>query len=155
MVTISKPGKTTTDLFWNASSGVVKFNEGQCRMCERKRQVRPLTRHHLVPMRWFLGPGARFRMVRNANANIIPLCRLCHDQIEERDPIARRMLRKLLTQQEVAFAVRLRGIEWLNREYPFDAKRVRVESEQERDQDDHRNEMDRGEAHRLTCAPGK
>lgn len=112
------PARYPDDLFWNSTSGAVKLNEGQCRMCQRSKRVRPLTRHHLVPLRWFLGDGERYRTVRNANANIVPLCRPCHDQIEEHDPIARRMLRRLLTQQEVAFAIRVKGVEWLHREYP-------------------------------------
>jgi 5-methylcytosine-specific restriction endonuclease McrA len=115
------PAKVSTNLFWNASSGTVKLSEGRCRMCQRPRSVRPLTRHHLVPLRWFLTPeGRRYRLVRNSNANIIPLCRACHDLIEKRDPIARRMLRRLMTQQEVAFAVKLCGIGWLEREYPLE-----------------------------------
>lgn len=122
MVTVPKPGKVSTDLFWNSGSGIAKLHaEGRCRMCQRENRVRQLTRHHLVPVRWFMSvEGRRYREVRNANANIIPLCRWCHDLIEHGDKIARRMLRRLLTQQEVAFAVRIRGIEWLNREYPID-----------------------------------
>lgn len=72
-------------------------------------------------MRWFMSSqGERFRMIRNANANIIPLCRICHDMVEDHDAIARRMLRRLLSQQEIAFAVRLRGIQWLNHRYPLE-----------------------------------
>lgn len=125
MVTIPKPGKIHSDLFWNATSGLVKLREGQCRMCQRAWKVRPPTRHHLVPLRWFMRyEGAAFRAIRNANANIIPICRPCHDLIEDRDPFARRMLRRLLTQQEIALAVQLRGVDWLNREYPLDGERV-------------------------------
>lgn len=113
------PSKHYSDLFWNATSGLVKKKEGKCRMCGRPNKVRPLTRHHLVPLRWFLcEEGLRYRMVRNSNANIIPLCRPCHDDIEHQDPIARRMLGRLLTQQEIAFAIRLRGRAWLDWEYP-------------------------------------
>ena len=120
MVTIPKPGKRSTDLFYNATSGWNKLTvEQHCRMCGRHRSVRPLTRHHLVPLRHFeSAPGRRYRMVRNANANIAPLCRICHDLVESRDMIARRMLRRLLTQQEIAFIVRVRGKEWLDRRYP-------------------------------------
>lgn len=125
MVTVPKPGKQHSDLFWNATSGLVKLREGQCRMCRRPWKVRPPTRHHLVPLRWFLSSGgAAYRQIRNSNANIIPICRPCHDLIEKRDPIARRMLRKLLTQAEVAFAIRLRGRVWLDREYPVDGEDV-------------------------------
>ena len=119
MVTIPKPGMKSTHLFWNESSGAQKvYAEGRCRMCQRPNRVRPLTRHHLVPLRWFLsGGGQHLRMVRNANANIIPLCRPCHDLVEQ-DQDARRMLRKLLTQQEIAFAVRTIGLRWFNHRYP-------------------------------------
>lgn len=125
MVTVPKPGKVHSGLFWNATSGLVKLREGCCRMCERPWKVRPPTRHHLVPTRWFMSSqGAPYRQIRNSNANIIPLCRPCHDLIEKREPFSRRMLRRLLTQQEIAFAVRMRGIGWLNREYPLDGERV-------------------------------
>lgn len=131
MITVPKPGKLSTDLFWNATSGQLKKSEGRCRMCQRPRRVRPLTRHHLVPLRWFMGDGYRYRTIRNSNANIVPLCRPCHDLIEDYDPIARKMLRRLLTQQEVAFAVRLRGIAWLNWEYPLDQRSGSYEHERE------------------------
>lgn len=93
--------------------------EGHCRMCLRPAAVRPLTRHHLVPQRWFLRQRHDRRWVayRNLAANIIPLCRLCHDDVEH-DLGARKMLRKMLTQEEIAFAWAVRGPEWLNHRYP-------------------------------------
>lgn len=112
----------SSDLFWNAHSGLNKVAaEKQCRMCQRPKSVRPLTRHHLVPLRCFdpLREAAPFRPYRNANANIIPLCRPCHDLVES-DREARRMLRKLLTQQEIAFAVKVMNLAWLNDHYPAD-----------------------------------
>ena len=119
---IPKPGKRITDLFHNGGSGRDKCSrEGMCRMCRRSWRVRPLTRHHLVPLRWFMWSkrGQHFRAVRNANANIVPLCWPCHKLIEDEDEIARHMLRQLLTQKEVAYAVRLRGIQWLDQHYPY------------------------------------
>lgn len=81
-----------------------------------------LTRHHLVPEHWFLRQPLALRQVRNAHANIIPLCREHHDLIESRYPVvrieARRLLRERLTQEEITFAVQVRGLAWLDREYP-------------------------------------
>lgn len=94
-------------------------DEGHCRMCLRSEAVRPLTRHHLVPLRWFHKQrhDARWLRLRNVAANIIPLCRGCHDLVE-RDREARRMLRRALTQEEIAWAICVRGAAWLNTRYP-------------------------------------
>lgn len=81
-----------------------------------------LTRHHLVPESWFLGQPLKLRQIRNAHSNIIPLCRAHHDLVEAREPVvrleARRLLRSTLTQEEVAFAIQIRGRAWLDSEYP-------------------------------------
>lgn len=73
--------------------------EGRCRLCRRSKRVRPLTRHRLVPGR----VGGRYEW-----ANVIPLCRPCHDLVDHRDPDerrrARRMLRASLWPVEVAYA---------------------------------------------------
>lgn len=99
-----------------------KMENSVCRMCTRPREVRPLTRHHLVPESWFLRQPLHIKIVRNAYANIVPLCRPCHDRVDSRDPVeraeARRYLRRSLTQQEVAFAIQVRGRGWLEHEYP-------------------------------------
>ena len=97
--------------------------EGHCRMCLRSMEVRPLTRHHLIPQRWFLRQrhDRRWASWRNLSANIIPLCRPCHDDVEH-DLGARRMLRRVLTQEEIAFAVSVLGPEWLNRRYPHSSQ---------------------------------
>lgn len=95
--------------------------EGHCRMCQRPHAVRPLTRHHLVPQSWFLRQthDKRWAARRNLAANIIPLCRPCHDAVERYDDLeSRRMLRRLLTQEEIAFAWMVRGPQWFNRWYP-------------------------------------
>lgn len=99
--------------------------EGHCRMCLRPASVRPitrLTRHHIVPESWFLRQPPHLREIRNAHANIVPLCRPCHDLVDNRDEeeriIARRMLRRTFSQSEIAFAVQVRGIDWLNETYP-------------------------------------
>ena len=99
-----------------------KIDDGLCRMCLRPAHVRLLTRHHLVPASWFLRQPLPLRMIRNAHANIVPLCRPCHDRVDTRDPMehipARRELRRSLAQQEIAFAIQVRGRAWLEREYP-------------------------------------
>jgi len=83
-----------------------------------------LTRHHLVPEHWFLRQPVHLRQIRNAHANIIPLCRAHHDLVESREPVvrleARRLLRASLTQEEISFAIQIRGRAWLNSEYPVD-----------------------------------
>lgn len=96
--------------------------EGQCRMCGRSSIVRELTKHHLVPASWFLRQPYLLRKIRNAHANIIPLCRPCHDLIDHRSEVerapARRELRRCLGQAEISFAIQIRGKEWLDKEYP-------------------------------------
>ena len=81
-----------------------------------------LTRHHLVPESWFLRQPFHLRQIRNAHANIIPLCRDHHDLVESRHPVVRlevrRLLRASMTQEEIAFAIQIRGREWLDSEYP-------------------------------------
>ena len=92
---------------------VDKFKaEGQCRQCERpERGVggRQLTRHRLVPGRL----GGRYVM-----QNVVPVCRSCHDELEEQDPLARRMLRPKLWPLEIAHVIEEVGYEWFNAMYP-------------------------------------
>lgn len=102
--------------FWTDGPKVER--EGHCRMCKRPSRVRQLTRHHLIPQGWWKARGEEIAVLRNAAANIIPLCRLCHDQVES-DVESRRMLRRALTQQEVAFAIDVIGRTWLERRYPL------------------------------------
>lgn len=96
--------------------------EGHCRMCLRPARVRPLTRHHLVPEAWFLRQSLKMRLIRNAHANIVPLCRACHDLVDNREESlreeARRHLRRSLSQSEITFAIQVRGQEWLDFHYP-------------------------------------
>lgn len=100
--------------------------EGQCRMCLRPPPIldpwapeyaRKLTRHHLIPQSWFRARSMKVRQLSNADANIVPLCRRCHDDVED-DEAARKMLRKVLTQAEVAFVIQMLGQEWIDRRYP-------------------------------------
>ena len=99
-----------------------KIENGVCRMCLRSSKLRALTRHHLVPHAWFLSQPLALRLIRNAHANIVPLCRPCHDLVDSRDPVereeARRHLRRSLLQDEVAFAIQVRGRTWLEYNYP-------------------------------------
>lgn len=75
--------------------------EGRCRLCLRPGSIRPLTRHRIVPGAF----GGRY-----VPENCVPLCRLCHDLIDNRDryarATARRMLRAVLWPIEVAYATR-------------------------------------------------
>lgn len=91
--------------------------EGRCRMCQRPSDVRPLSRHHLVPQSWFRAQP-RLAPLRHADANIVPLCDPCHRAVEERGSHARVELRHLFGHVEVAFAIQLRGREWLDARYP-------------------------------------
>ena len=81
-----------------------------------------LTRHHLVPESWFLRQPIHLRQIRNAHANIVPLCRWHHDLVESKHPVirleTRRRLRASLLQEEIAFAIQLRGRDWIDSEYP-------------------------------------
>lgn len=101
-----------------------KMEQAVCRLCMRTKHVGPphITRHHLVPESWFLGQPDELRTIRNAHANIIPLCRSCHDEVDNRGPVARerarRKLRGLLSQEEITFAIQVRGRTWLEIEYP-------------------------------------
>lgn len=107
--------------------------EGRCRMCLRPRGpdsrieldaggpfelgARPLTRHHLVPERWFKNQLPPTRALRSAEANVVPLCRPCHDGVET-DIESRRMLRRVLGPDEVAFVIQLAGRSWMDSRYP-------------------------------------
>lgn len=101
----------------------LKVENGVCRMCLRSASVRALTRHHLVPHAWFLKQPLALRLIRNAHANIVPLCRPCHDLVDSRDlherEEARRHLRRSLLQDEIAFAIQVRGRHWLDAHYPI------------------------------------
>lgn len=93
--------------------------EGHCRMCQRPAHVRPLTRHHLVYDSWFRRQPAEMRVYRNAHANIVPLCRPCHDLVHDYDDDSGRvLLRRSLTQAEVAFVIAVRDRAWLELAYP-------------------------------------
>jgi 5-methylcytosine-specific restriction endonuclease McrA len=98
--------------------------EGRCRKCGDAAHERPLTRHHLVPESWFLGQPIALRQIRNAHANIVPLCRPCHDQVDSKHPLvrerARRFLRGTFSQQEIAFIISVIGRSWLEENYPSD-----------------------------------
>jgi len=100
-----------------------KMDSSVCRFCEKDSKVRALTRHHIVPHSWFLRQPLALKLVRNAHANIVPLCRPCHDRVDSiEDEIraeARRYLRRALTQQEIAFAIQVRGQQWLDVHYPM------------------------------------
>lgn len=92
--------------------------EGQCRQCScsekssgalKGRGVRELSRHRLVPGR----EGGEYVM-----ANVIPLCRKCHNEVECQNPEARRRLRPKLWPMEVAHIIKYMGEEWFELMYP-------------------------------------
>jgi hypothetical protein len=88
-------------------------------MCQRTADVRPITRHHLVPQAYFLTYNEPFRGLRNCDACIVPLCRPCHDAVERhKNHDDRKMLRKVLMQDEIAFCIQVRGKAWFDKRYP-------------------------------------
>lgn len=99
--------------------------EGACRLCRRPSRVRPLTRHRIYPGRL----GGTYRQ-----ENVVPLCRVCHDLIDDhrdRDPdewrTLRRMLRACLWPHEHAYAARLfalLGPDAFDRHYPRPAREL-------------------------------
>lgn len=97
--------------------------EGRCRMCGRDAEIRQLTQHHVVPLEWWRDIDQPYRSRRNVNANIVPLCRPCHDEVESRDDSvrlpARSMLRHTMSQQEIAFAIACVSLHWLDANYPL------------------------------------
>lgn len=104
----------------NSTSGRTKVcSEGCCRLC---RSGENLTRHHLVPQAWFVQRKLELKVLRNANANIVPLCRACHEVLDGREPVPRLQkrstLRERLYSNEVAFILQVRGKDWLNHHYP-------------------------------------
>ena len=113
--------------------------EARCRACLRPRGPdsikesrideqhnvvgsRSLTRHHLIPEKWFKHQLPPTRAVRSVDANIVPLCRPCHVQVES-DEEARRMLRRALGSDEVSFMNQLAGEPWTLHRYPRTSQR--------------------------------
>lgn len=95
-------------------------DEGRCRMCLRPSSVRALTRHHVVPEGYFRRREP-LKPLRNCDANLVPLCRPCHDLVDGPSPERwrhRAELRRALTTYEVAFALQLRGPHWFDHHYP-------------------------------------
>lgn len=105
----------------NATSGRVKLHqERKCRICPNKRN---LTRHHLIPQVWFKYRKEELRSLRNANANIVPLCEDCHRIVDGvLDPVGklqkRAALRDALYSNEIAFILQVRGPQWFDLAYP-------------------------------------
>ena len=90
--------------------------EAQCRLCGRFNRgsgARELTKHRLVPGRF----GGEYIV-----ANVIPLCRRCHDDVEAQDAVARRMLRPKLWPLEVSHAIKKISEEWYEYMYPKPAQ---------------------------------
>lgn len=114
--------RVSPSLAENRMSGRDKvYFERACRVCGSRKDM---TRHHMVPLSWFFSEkGAPLRKIRNANANIVPLCESCHRIIDGvRDPVGRLKLRAALRERlgpnEVAFILQVRGRAWFDQEYP-------------------------------------
>jgi hypothetical protein len=120
-------------LRFRSGAGKVKVRqEGHCRMCgraaaelkdlcDRPDAIRLMTRHHLVPQEFFR-VRPEWKHLRGCDANVVPLCRTCHDLVELPEWMGgrdhRRMLRKVMTQAEISFVIQVRGFDWLERRYP-------------------------------------
>jgi hypothetical protein len=126
---VARVGVNPTLIVQRGKGWIKCREEGACRMCRRPDKIRPLTRHHLVPLSWFRA-RPRFAPLRNADANIVPLCEPCHKQVERRSPPhARIELRRLLYPVEVAFVLQTAGRPWLDWRYPTgNPPRLRVSS---------------------------
>lgn len=125
--------QVSSSLLVKRGSGKEKLREeGCCRMCRRLAAelddladtpgaIRIMTRHHLVPQRWYR-QNLEWRHLRECDANIVPLCNVCHCLVELSDKRGglphRKMLRKVMTQDEIVFVIQVRGREWLDRRYP-------------------------------------
>lgn len=105
----------------NVTSGRMKVaSEKRCRICHARRD---LTRHHLVPHAWFMSHDPEIKRLRNANANIVPLCVSCHRLVDGTlDPVSRLQkraaLRGALATSEIAFIIQVLGKNWFDDHYP-------------------------------------
>lgn len=98
--------------------------EGRCRMCQRPSSVRPLTRHHIVPLSYFRR-RPKVVSLRHSDANIVGLCEPCHRLVEKPGvDHARVELRRVLSSTEIAFAIQVAGQQWLDARYPSGKKRA-------------------------------
>lgn len=120
-MTVLTQTRISPSLANNRMSGREKvLLERACRVCMTRHD---LTRHHLVPHAWFLARRQELRSLRNANANIVPLCASCHRIVDGvRDPVGRLQkraaLRAALGANETAFILHIRGRAWLDANYP-------------------------------------
>jgi len=115
---VARTGVNPTLIVQRGKGWIKCREEGACRMCRRSSAIRPVTRHHIVPLSWFR-VRPRFAPLRNADSNIVPLCEPCHKQVERRNPPhARVELRRLLSNREIAFVLQTAGPEWLDWRYP-------------------------------------
>lgn len=83
---------------------------GPCRVCNGLR-LGGHQLHHLVP---------RAHLGADTEANLVPLCRVCHDAVTRRDPFACAALRRSLTDAEYAYACERLGETTFDRYYPVE-----------------------------------
>lgn len=76
---------------------IQEAKQGPCRCC---RAPAPSELHHLVP---------RSQGGSDTEANLVPLCRGCHQLVEARDHQAGAVLARSLTDSEYAYAVDMYG----------------------------------------------
>lgn len=83
----------------------------RCRICHTRRAERPdivLDPHHLV---------ARIHGGDDVEANIVPLCRGCHDSVTRRWPAACLLLLESLDDFEYGYMIRRGGPDYAQRAY--------------------------------------
>lgn len=133
--------RVSPSLLQYRAAGKEKLAEEEvCRMCQRG-EPRIVTRHHVVPqsffkdrsfglLTWLGRPGAEIErhLLRDCDANCVPLCVQCHIAVEVRDDDSgRRSLRKVLAASEAALAVQLRGQAWFDARYPASLANEHIE----------------------------
>lgn len=87
---------------WQA---IIDAKGGPCRCCGAV----PVTFHHLVPRA--IGGS-------DCEANIVPLCSLCHEDVTRRDPMVCKALRLTLTDAEYSYGVEKLGEARFEERYP-------------------------------------
>lgn len=134
------PVRVSRSLRYKSGAGKVKVKlEGHCRMCLRAaaelrdlpdhpNAIREMTRHHLVPQ-YVFRDSPTWKHLKGCDANVVPLCRACHDLVELPDYEGgedgkvgleyRRELRAVLTQAEISFVIQTMGAKWLEARYPL------------------------------------
>ena len=91
---------------------IIDAKLGPCRVCGYEGHVEL---HHLVP---------RSQSGSDTEANLVPLCKPCHERVTANDKAACAMLRRNLTDAEYAYAVDKLGEGRFESRYPVEYRRA-------------------------------